>query len=313
MGTSPKALLKRSAQTSWKKDIARAFPSAKWDEPLKYHTTFRIGGLADCYLEVRNQKELIRLYRLARTHDLPVFILGFGSNLLVRDGGLRGLTVRFRGSYERIRMAGKALVRAGAGVRLPKLAMYCAAKSLSGAEPLIGVPGTVGGGLVTNAGTRDGEIGSLVREVEVFSIPKLRCEKRSASELEFSYRSSNLKRRVILGALLKLKPGRRAAIMRKITAYQRARLETQPVHTFNVGSIFKNPPGRFVARLIESAGLKGLRCGHVQVSCRHSNFIENDGHGTSRDVLDLVKRIRRSVLRRNGIRLELEMEIVGEK
>lgn len=288
------------------------FPQARFDEPLSRHTTFRIGGPADCYVEPRSVGELSALMRLARARRLPVLFLGFGSNLLVRDGGIRGVVSRLRGGFEKIEFLDEGRVAAGAAVRVPKLVSRCAERGLAGSEPLVGVPGTVGGALVMNAGTRDGEIGDLVLEVSVLDPPTFRERRLPAGKLRFEYRSSSLEGRVVLGCVLQLKPGDKGDIMGRVRKYQQTRLRTQPIHTYNVGSTFKNPPGRFVARMIEEAGLKGASCGGARVSPLHANFIENFSKARASDVLELVRRIRERVKALSGVELELEMKVVGE-
>lgn len=294
----------------WVKDFKKLFPQGRVREPLAPHTTFRIGGPADFYLEVRRLEDLKRLLEESRSRSLPLFVLGFGSNLLVLDRGVRGVVVRLRGEFESIKFLGGGAVHAGAAVRLPKLSTACAEKGLCGTESLVGVPGTVGGALVMNAGTRDGEIGPLVCEVEVLEEGEL--VRLSRPRLEFRYRSSNLADRFVVGATLELKPGDKVDIIKRIRGFQKRRAETQPIHTYNVGSVFKNPPGHFVAKLIEGAGLKGARCGGAKVSELHANFIENDKKASARDVLGLVDKIRAAVRESSGIELELEMKVVGE-
>lgn len=300
------------AEKDWREKVKENFPTAKFDEPLRLHTTFRIGGPADCYWEPRNKEELVAALRAAREHQLPVFLLGWGSNLLVQDSGIRGLVLRLRGDFEKVEFLGDRRVRAGCGVRVPQLAAFCAEKGLAGAEPLVGVPGTVGGALVMNAGTRDGEIGALVFEVEILDTITLEAAVLPAAALDFSYRRSSLEGRIVLGCILELKPGDKGDIIRRIGQFQQKRLQTQPVHTYNVGSIFKNPPEKFAAKMIEDAGLKGTVVGGARVSEVHANFIENFSGATAADVLELVRLIRDRIKSGYGEDLELEMKVVGE-
>lgn len=287
-------------------------PHAKFDEPLSRYTTFRIGGPADAYVDLRDAGELIKLSRLAGTEKIPVLFLGLGSNLLVRDGGWRGIAARLRGDFEKLEFLEDCRVRAGAGMRVPRLVTLCAGRGLAGAEPLVGVPGTVGGALVMNAGTRDGEIGPLVREVEVLERESLERRVLSGRDLAFHYRSSNLEGSIILGCVLQLKRGNKVDIMKRVQEYQQKRLQTQPIHTYNVGSTFKNPPGLFVAKLIEELGLKGQPFGGARVSPLHANFIENFSGAKAAEVLELTRRIREKVKAAFGVDLELEMKVVGE-
>lgn len=296
----------------WRARFLEVLPDARLDEPLARHTTFKIGGPADLFLDARDRDEVLKALRLAREARAPVFVLGWGSNLLVKDKGVRGLVLRLAGSFERVEFLADGKVRAGASVRVPQLVVSCARRGLSGLEPIVGVPGTVGGAVVMNAGTRDGEIGALVEEVEAVDPSAAEARTISKSELKFSYRASSLGDLVVMTATLRLKPGDKGDIMALVARYQRKRLQTQPVHTFNVGSTFKNPPGRFAAKMIEELGLKGFVVGGARVSAMHANFIENFAGATARDVLALVDLIRERVRAAFGVDLELEMRVVGE-
>jgi UDP-N-acetylmuramate dehydrogenase len=298
--------------SDWRAKIVEALPAAKRDEPLAKYTTFRIGGPADLFVELKTRDELALLMRLSKEAKRPVLLVGFGSNLLVRDGGVRGVVARLRGDFEKIEFMDGERVRAGAAVRVPQLVTACAEKGLSGDEPLVGVPGTVGGALVMNAGTREGEIGPLVREVEIFDEKSGAVSNIPADALEFHYRRSNLDGRIVLGCLLQLMRGDKVVIMKRVQGYQQKRLQTQPIHTYNVGSTFKNPPGKFVAKLIEDAGLKGFAVGGARVSPMHANFIENFNAAKASDVLELVRVIQEKVQASFGLALELEMKVIGE-
>lgn len=300
------------ARHSWQTAFKRLFPDALLDEPMARHTSFRIGGPADALLTVQKAGDLARLYVFAREHRLPVTPLGWGSNVLVLDGGVRGVVLRLGGPYARVRFSADGLVWAGAAVRLPRLVLACAAKGLGGAEPLVGIPGTVGGALVMNAGTREREIGDVVSSVDLFDLESLEPRRLGAAEVRFAYRSSTLDGGLVLGATLSLKAGERADIMDRVRRHQKRRLETQPIHTHNVGSTFKNPPGRFAAQLIEEAGLKGRVHGGARISPMHANFIENFDGASAADVLALVEEARAAVRAREGLELELEMKTLGE-
>ena len=299
------------AADDWIAELKRAGLSPLRDEPLAHHTTFKIGGPADAFVVARDRAQARAALSVARAAEVPIFFLGWGSNVLVRDRGVRGLTLALGGDFEKIEFPGPDLVRAGAAARVPQLVVACAEKGLSGLEPIVGVPGVVGGALVMNAGTRDGEIGAFVEEAEVLG-PDGGPRVLTRADLRFSYRSSNIAGALVLSALLRLKPGVKADIMAVVTRYQQKRLQTQPIHTFNVGSIFKNPPGRFVAQMIEQLGLKGHAVGGARVSKVHANFIENFAGATACDVLALVDLISERVRAANGVELELEMRVVGE-
>ena len=280
-------------------------------EPLWRHTTFKIGGPADYYAQVATMKELQAALRWARAAGQPCFVIGWGSNILVQDGGIRGLALRLKGEFETVQWRGER-AWAGGGVHLPKLTKMCMNHALSGTEPFVGIPGTVGGALMSNAGTPRGEIGPLVEEVELVDWSG-RKKLFQRGDLKFAYRSSNLAGKgVVTRALLCLKPDGKNVIMRKIQAELKARAETQPVGTYNVGSVFQNPAGDFAGRLIEAVGLKGHRIGGAQFSPKHGNFIVNTGHASSSDVLSLIHLARKAVREKSGLDLSLEIRVVGE-
>jgi UDP-N-acetylmuramate dehydrogenase len=296
----------------WREELKSLVPAAKFDEPLARHTTFKIGGPADAFVDARNPAEVLSVLGVARTAGLPLFVLGWGSNLLVRDRGVRGIILRLAGEFDRVEFLDDRMVRCGASVRVPQLVVACAEKGLAGLEPIVGVPGTVGGALAMNAGTRDGEIGPFVLEIEAADPEALAIRKIPKSELHFAYREGPLKNLIALSGLLQLKPGVKGDIMASVVRYQQKRQQTQPIHTYNVGSTFKNPPGRFAAQMIEQLGLKGHAIGGARVSPLHANFIENFAGAKASDVLALVDLIRERARAIFGVGLELEMRVVGE-
>ena len=298
--------------SDWRDELRKAVPRVRFDEPLARHTTFKIGGPADAFIDAENQEEVLSVLRVARAAAVPVFILGWGSNLLVRDRGVRGIVLRLSGRFDEIEFVGEGRVRCGASVRVPQLVVACAEHGLSGLEPIVGVPGTVGGALAMNAGTRDGEIGPLVLEIEAADPESASLRKIAGADLAFSYREGPLKNLIALTGLLQLKPGVKGDIMAVVVRYQQKRQQTQPIHTFNVGSTFKNPPGRFAAQMIEQLGLKGHAIGGARVSPMHANFIENFAGAKASDVLALVDLIRERARATFGVGLELEMKVVGE-
>jgi UDP-N-acetylmuramate dehydrogenase len=279
-------------------------------EPLSHHSTFGIGGPADYYAEVKNIEELKIVLAFARKHKLPLFPIGNGSNLLISDKGWRGVVLRLKGEFQDIEF-NDTEVWAGAGAAFPILAKQCAERGLAGAEPLAGIPGTVGGGLMTNAGTAEGDLGSLVQEVwvadesgRIKSVPK--------KDIRFSYRRSNLTGRLVVRARLQLRRGDKNDIMARIERSLEKRAQTQPIGTYNVGSIFKNPPGDFAARLIQAAHLKGYRVGGAEISQRHANFIVNKGPATAEDVQKLIAHVQKTVYDQFSVKLELEIWPVGQ-
>lgn len=292
-------------------DLRRLFPSAKGAEPLSRHTTWGIGGPADFYVEVENRAALDRLVTWAADHGVPLWPIGQGSNLLVGDRGVRGVVTRLRGEFETFHFEEDGRINAGAGVLLPQLSRACAERGLTGAEPFAGIPGTLGGGLMTNAGTPEGDLGSLVEEVLTLDADgheRLLTKK----DLRFGYRRSNLTDHWVLSARLKLRPGDRNDILASVDKQLKRRAERQPLGTKNCGSVFKNPPGDHAARLIEAAGLKGTRVGDARISPKHANFIENLGRASAGDVHALLALVQKTVREKCGVDLELEVWPVGD-
>lgn len=292
-------------------DLRRLFPSAKGAEPLSRHTTWGIGGPADFYVEVENRAALDRLVTWAADHGVPLWPIGQGSNLLVGDRGVRGVVTRLRGEFEAFHFEEDGRINAGAGVLLPQLSRACAERGLTGAEPFAGIPGTLGGGLMTNAGTPEGDLGSLVEEVLTLDADG-RERLLTKKDLRFGYRRSNLTDHWVLSARLKLRPGDRNDILASVEKQLKRRAERQPLGTKNCGSVFKNPPGDHAARLIEAAGLKGTRVGDARISPKHANFIENLGRASAGEVHTLLALVQKTVREKCGVDLELEVWPVGD-
>lgn len=284
----------------------------KFDEPMRYHTTLRVGGPADAFISVRTLTELQQVIRFTRERDLPLLVLGEGSNLIVRDGGIRGIVMRLNGEMTRLTFD-TTEVEVGSGFYLPLLVIKTAQQGLSGLECCTGVPGTVGGALISNAGTAEEFIGDCIKRVTVITADgEVRILNRP--DLRFGYRWSNLKEHglVIVDVILELHPDDPKAIMERIHRRWRYRWETQPVNLPCAGCIFKNPPGDRAGRLIDAVGLKGFRVGDAQISPVHANFIVNLGNATAKDVLALAEIMRQTVYDKFGVTLEYEVQIVGE-
>ncbi len=291
-------------------ELRAACPGVKAQEPLFKHTSLAIGGPADYYADVNSLSELIALRKISQTHRLPVFFLGAGSNLLVSDRGIRGLVLHLQGDFRRVDFSGTR-VKVGAGVLMPALAKQAAERGLSGIESLIGVPGTIGGGLVMNAGTREGWLGSVVSSVQILG-DSLELESKKPEELAFAYRHSNLEGLWVVGGELVLKTDEPATIMKRIDALLQYRTRTQPLATSNCGSVFKNPSEGPAAQWIEKAGFKGTAVGGARVSERHANFIVNEGRATAQDVRELISRIQKKVQDEFKVHLEPEVKMAGE-
>ncbi len=284
----------------------------KFNEPMRHHTTLRVGGPADAFVTIHTLDELRKVVRFAHERDLSILVLGEGSNLIVRDGGIRGLVLRLSGELTKINFDTQE-VEVGGGTYLPHLVVKAAQRGLGGLECCTGVPGTVGGALISNAGTAEEFIGDRVKRVTLLTHDgDLRIVERD--ELKFGYRHSNLKELglVVVSVVMNLSHDEPKAIMERIHRRWRYRWETQPVNMPCAGCIFKNPPGERAGRLLDAAGLKGVRIGDAQVSPVHANFIVNLGNAKAREVLELADLMRRTVLDKFGVNLEYEVQIVGE-
>lgn len=291
--------------------IIRDSGRIKPNEPMRKHTTYRIGGPADFLLEVADRQELKSVLALAAHERLPVYILGNGSNLLVSDDGVRGFVLVLRGEFDHYRVVENRVV-AGGGCNLPKLAVQIARQGLGGLEFACGVPGTVGAGLAINAGAHGGDMAQIVSAATVVWADGAEQELGRA-EIGFGYRTSRLQGSsgIVVEAVMDLTTADPAGLLARIQHYLERRRTTQPLLLPNAGSVFMNPPGNYAARLIEEAGLKGLREGGAQVSEKHANFIVNQGEAEAKDVLTLMNRVRATVLERFGVRLEPEVKIWG--
>lgn len=281
--------------------------------PMREYTTFRIGGPADVLAEPASVGELSALLRLADTHGVPKVVIGLGSNLLVRDGGVRGLVIRIGEAMAGIRYDGEATLTAGAGAALKDVAAAAARYGLAGLEFAEGIPGSVGGAVAMNAGAYGGEMSAVVRSGLVVDGAGS-IDRQHAAALGFGYRRSAVQDKawVVVEAKFSLSPGDPAAIQRRMAELAVERRSKQPLSVASAGSVFKRPAGHYVGPLIESAGLKGLRVGDAQVSPLHAGFIVNVGEATCAQVLRLVELVQAEVRRLSGVSLELELRVLGE-
>jgi UDP-N-acetylmuramate dehydrogenase len=278
-------------------------------EPLQKYTSFKIGGPADVLVEPVDIDDVALLVKQATANKVRVFVLG-GTNLLIRDGGIRGVVMSLSKLRTMREEPGHVLYAEG-GVGMPTLIGYAVRRGLSGVEWGAGIPGTVAGCVVMNAGTRLGEMKDSVKAVRLVT-PKGDVTDIDASDIEFEYRHARLPRGVVVGVRLQLRAGVRAAIEKTVKEYLQYRKDTQPLALPSAGCVFRNPPRDSAGRLVEAAGLKGARVGDAQVSDKHANFMVNVGHARAKDVLDLIKKVRREVRRKTGVSLDLELKIVGE-
>ena len=293
-------------------DWLRALPGVTEDEPLATRTSFGIGGPAEFFVESGRVEAIEKMLNGCKERDIPYTLLGAGTNLLVADRGIEGLVIRVVNRDHRIE---GTRVTVGAGLKMMRLARVVADAGLRGFEFAIGVPGSVGGAVYQNAGCWGKEMREVLVEVCGF-VPGAGKQKWGSQELQLGYRTSALREGALKGALvveatvqLVRGDGEEAKrLMAKLTA---ERNETQPIKTKNCGSVFKNPTGDSAGRLVQAAGLKGLRQGKAVVSTLHGNFIVNEGGATARDVATLVQRIQAEVKRRFNAELEPEVELVG--
>ena len=287
----------------------------RFDEPLSRHTSFRIGGPADVWIEVEDADELLAVQRMMLGAGVPLFVIGIGTNVLVSDRGVRGAVVKLGRGLGAIewRSAGKITrARAGAAAPFKKLVLDAAGRSLTGLEFAEGIPGSIGGGLLMNAGAFGGEMSDVVELIETVSAEKGILE-MPHSELEFGYRSFDLPAGTIITRVdFSLEPGDSEAIRTRMADIKRRRESRQPLGLPNAGSIFKNPPGSFAGQLIDAVGLKGSRIGGAMVSPDHANFIVNVDSAQATDVKCLMDQIVHAVWREKRVRLIPEIKLVGD-
>ena len=279
------------------------------NELLKRHTSFRIGGPASFLMLPQDGEEVSAALHFAQAHKLPIAVIGAGTNLLALDKGFNGVVIKTAGLKE-INLKGNRVV-AGAGVLLPQLINWCMKKGLGGIEFLAGIPGTVGGAAVMNAGAWGKGIGNYIEQIKAVN-PKGKEKIFEKKELRFGYRRSFLQgsNYLILEVRLRLKKKNRQKIKQEVAGYILQRKANQPLGIPNAGSIFKNPKGDHAGRLIELAGAKGMRIGDAQISNKHANFIVNLGEASARDVIKLITRVQRLVKEKFKIELEPELKIM---
>lgn len=282
-----------------------------FDEPMKLHTTFRIGGNADFFVKPVNKNEIKSIIECAVRHDTAYYILGNGSNLLVSDSGYRGIMIHLGDDFSSVRMLDENTVMAEAGAKLSKAGSELAKRSLTGFEFASGIPGTVGGAVVMNAGAYGGEIKDIIVSAEVLDRDG-RILILSQEELELGYRTSIIQKKgyIVLSAVFRLEHGEESRIRGRMKELAAMRREKQPLEYPNAGSTFKRPKGSFAGRLIADAGLKGFKIGDACVSDKHAGFVINTGNATAADVIRLTDEIKRKVMEIYGIELELEIKVI---
>lgn len=307
---NPRSLLDDTARHALRDLLGEA--GVRFDEPMRRHTTLKIGGPADAYAEPATATEVSALARWCAGARLPVTVVGGGSNLLVRDGGIRGIvlgTGRLRG----LEVIPPSTIRVAAGVSTGKVLSLALKHELGGIEFLGGVPGSIGGGMIMNAGTYLGEFKDITTWVESVRLTDGELVRRTNAQCGFRYRNSDLPpSEIVVAAELQLRPRPRLEIEAEVKELRKRRAAREPKKVSSNGSTFKNPPNDFAGRLIEAAGCKGWHEGDAICSPVHANWLVNQGTANATQLLRLIERVRAEVVRVHGLELELEVKIVGE-
>lgn len=282
------------------------------NEPMARHTTFRVGGPADIMFFPEHESQVCEAMQMARNHDLPCYVIGNGSNLIVRDGGIRGMVIVLGDGFGSVACTGN-MVQAQAGAPMARVAAAAHSAGLTGLEFISGIPGTLGGGCAMNAGAYGGQLSDVLLDARVLLDGEIQT--LSQAEMEMGYRTTlPLKRGgIVLAARFALQKGDPEAIAARMKALNARRRDKQPLNFPSAGSVFKRPEGFFAGALIEEAGLKGRTVGGAQVSEKHAGFIINIGGATARDVLQLIGEVQEAVSARFGISLETEVRVIGEE
>lgn len=283
-----------------------------FNEPMSNHTSFRIGGPADVFVIPKSRDKLLSVLELCKKLNIPYYVIGNGSNLLVRDGGFRGVIIQILKELSDVKIT-DTKVYAEAGILLSKLSKIICEAGLEGFEFAAGIPGTLGGAVYMNAGAYDGEMKQIVESVEAID-SKGQIVTLLPDELEFGYRTSAIAKKgyIVLSATLQLAYGDKEKIREKIEHLNYLRKSKQPLEMPSAGSTFKRPEGYFAGKLIMDSGLRGYSIGDAQVSEKHCGFVVNKGNATCKDVLALIKHIQDTVRDNAGIELEPEVRIIGE-
>ncbi len=283
------------------------------DEPMKNHTSFKIGGPADFLVLPEKMEEITETVKMLKRKSIPYMIIGNASNLLVRDKGIRGVVIKLGESYNHVTIEGTR-VTAESGVLLSRLAKQIAKASLKGFEFASGIPGSLGGAVFMNAGAYGGEMKDVVTSVKALN-DQGEVITLNNQELQMGYRSSILQEKhyAVLEVVMKLEVGESEEIYEKIRELDQQRTTKQPIHLPSAGSVFKRPEGYFAGKLIQDSGMKGFCIGGAEISTLHCGFIVNQGGATAQDVIDLVEEVQKNVKEKFGVDLERELRIIGEE
>lgn len=284
----------------------------RFNEPMSQQTSFKVGGPVDLFMEPADLDELIRAMTFVRQHQIPYYVIGNGSNLLVGDKGIRGAVIKVGENFGNIEITGEEVI-AECGVLLSTLSKATAKSTLTGLEFASGIPGYLGGAVAMNAGAYGGEMKDVIEWVEVLD-ENLELKRYTNEEMHFEYRKSIVEPRglIVIRCKMRLKHGDQEQINSIMADLTQKRKTKQPLHLPSAGSTFKRPTGYFAGKLIEDAGLRGFGIGGAQVSDLHCGFVVNNGNATAKDVYDLIKHVQNTVFSQFGIKLETEVKILGE-
>ena len=285
------------------------------NEPMSLHTSFRTGGNADVFIKIQNENELEYILKYAKENRIPITIIGNGTNLLVRDNGIRGIVIKFQMQDVKIEENGDTItIITGAGMSLSKLSRIAKEHSAQGLEFAVGIPGTVGGAIKMNAGAYGSEIKEVVKETTYIDFDG-NIKTINNNEHNFSYRNSIFSKidGIIIKTVIELPKGNLEEIENKMKKNISSRNEKQPLDKPNAGSTFKRGEGFITAKLIDECGLKGYKIGGAEVSTKHAGFVVNAGEATSKDILDLIEYIKKEVNKKFNVSIEPEIQIVGEE
>ena len=290
----------------------------KLDEPMSKHTSFRVGGNADAYIIVQNKENLIEVLKIAKEYNLPITIVGNGTNLLVKDNGIRGLVINYASSNFEIIDANKVdecKIMVDSGVKNGVLAQFLLKNELTGFEFAAGIPGTIGGAIYMNAGAFGGEIANIVESVTYISLKDLKIYTLKNEQCEFAYRTSIFEQdedKIILEAIFNFKKGKKEEIAQKMDEFRNKRLSSQPLDKPSAGSTFKRGENFITAKLIDECNLKGYKIGGAQVSEKHAGFIINTGNASAKDIIDLIEYVKTKVYEKFGVEIKPEVRVIGE-
>ena len=286
--------------------------SIKVDEPMKKHISFKVGGPADFLVKPKTEEELSQVIKFAKKENIPFIVIGNGSNLLIKDGGIRGIVIELSDNFNNYEIEGN-IIKAQSGALLSILGRNALKSSLTGFEFESGIPGTLGGALAMNAGAYGGEMKQVVKNVRLMDRDGNIFE-LSNEEMKFEYRRSILTTNdyIVLSAVIELQPGNADEIKATMVDYANRRTTKQPLNFPSAGSTFKRPEGHFAAKLIDDCGLRGLSLRGAQVSEKHCGFVINSGDASAKDILDLIFIVKSTVNAKFGIMLEEEVKILGE-